>query len=368
MAMVDVYQESIGNFSACPDSVTLVTFALDLTHATTGDGIATIFSPMPGKTIEKIFALVTAITGTSPTYRMTIETVTAPRTPSATPATASAYVDVTPVGAGWVGGALGANHVVGSTSDMLAVTVRYQSGTCDGSNFATFARCYPAAVNKNAPYQLTMTAGTWGGVDDEVSLLVVTYTDGTVQPLMLHGSSTAPVVNNAWNSGSSPIYRGNSFTPGVARQINGVDIAFRVSNDGHDGRVRVLDAAGTVISQSATMEGDKLFGVNTSQQHVRIELEPFTHPAGTKYYYVWEPLTATSNGLFHHVVCESEAAQRAIGGLLKGATGTAVPAWTDYDNGTDGYRVYSIHPVASQIDGGSGGGGPLIGPGRLVRS
>ena len=353
MALLDVYGNPLCNPAAIVALSTLTTFALDLTHETTGDGIATVFVPLANKTISEVYAHVTATTGTGPTYRIKIETMSASRTPSNTPATASAWVDITASGAGaqWLGGALVANHSTGSTPAPLAITVRYQSGTCDGSNFSTFARGYTIQSTMYSPYALTMTAGTWGGaIANVVSTLVVVYSDGTIQPLCAYGTGTTLVTNNStWNTGGgTPLYRGNAWTPPVACQVCGVWFVARLP-DTWDFRVRVYDGS-TLIQTSATLDPDQFLAAASAGYQAYVPLEPFTHPANTKYYYVLEPTTANNPTTVAHIVHASRAAIRAIGGDLVGAVGTSGFSWTTYDNGTDGYRLYPIVPVVSKID------------------
>lgn len=355
MALLDVYGMPLfASGCGMVETSTLTTFALDVTGETTGDGIATVFVPIPSKTISKLWAHVTASTGTPPTYRIKLETMSASRTPSNTAATANCYVDITASGAGaqWLGGAVVANHSVGSAPDNLAVTVRYQSGTCDASNFSTFARYASRGIlATHNPYLLTMTAGTWGGaITVGLSCIVVEYSDGTIQPLQLLGTGTTFLTNNStWNTGGgTPLYRGNALTPPINMEISGVDIAMRLP-DTWNFRVNVYDGS-TLIKQSATFDPDQFYSSTSSSFLVRVPLETFTHPANTKYYYVIEPTTANNPTNAVHAILTSREAVRALGGLLVGATGTSGFTWTTYDNGTDGYRLYPIVPVVSRID------------------
>lgn len=354
MAMVDIYPQPIADHASFASNTTSTTFALDATGETTGDGIASAFVPLPDDEISEIYALVTAVTGTPPTYRMKIETMSASRTPSNTIATAGCYVDVTPGAAGWVGGAVGTNHATGSSPSPLFVTARYNAGTCDGSNFATFARYHPwlaGATSRNHPYTLTMTAGTWGGAASGLSNLVVKYASGAIQDLHFHGSTTAPVANNSsWGTGTAPLYRGNGWTPPVAYRVCGVTIAMVRLPDTNNFKVRVLDNVGNTICVTADLDPDQLIQSSASILSINIPLDKFTHPANTTYYYVVEPTAAVNPTVWCHMLFNSREAIRAIGGNLFGATLTSAFSIVNYDNGSDGYRLYPVYPVVDQVD------------------
>lgn len=355
MSLLDVYGMSLfGTGMGIAETTTLTTLALDATGETTGDGIATAFMPLPNKTISKLWAHVTATTGSAPTYRIKVETMSASRTPSNTPATASCWVDITASGAGaqWLGGAVVANHSVGASPDPLFVTVRYQSGTCDASNFSTFGRTASRGIcSMHNPYFTSMLAGTWSGTSASgLSLIVVEYSDGTIQPFQLLGTGTSVVGNNStWNNAAgTPLYRGNALTPPMNMEIEGVDFSIRLP-DTWNFRINVYDGS-TLIAQSATFDPDQLYSSTSSSFIVRIPLSRFTHPANTKYYYVAEPTTANNPSTSVYSILASREAVRALGGLLVGATGTSGFTWTTHDNGSDGYRLYPIVPVVSKID------------------
>jgi len=190
------------------------------------------------------------------------------------------------------------------------------------------------------------------------------YDDGTVIGVTCPASA---LTNNAWNSGSSPIYRGTKWTPtGACRLVGGWIAARLPDNNVHTLALYAGTAAAPTVT--ATIDADTIVAANSSAAPIYVPLPPTALSASTVYRLVLEPTTANNNTTFAHAEFADADALAAFFGDLKGTTGVAgsPPTWTDYDNGTDGYRAYPIIPVIDDVTA-SGAGGLLTHPGYAGR-
>lgn len=324
------------------------------------DGAGAIFYAPKTGTITKIGVLQTAKTGTGPTYRYGVEGVTTTRAPDGTYKNAgNAYVDAADPATAFAWRTLGASVSV-TAGDLIAATVRYQSGTIDGSNFITVAVRTTQSITQAHPYALTLTAGAWA-TSLGCPCIALQYDDGTV---IFGVTAASSLTNNSpWTSASSPVYRGTKWTPGVTCQLVGCWIGARVP-DTFD--FNILLYVGTASSPAVTVPvvPDLGVGTNAGANPFYIPIPPTTLSSGTVYRLVIEPIAVVSPTTFVNVNFPDADALAAYWGDLKGTTGVAgsPPTWTDYDNGTDGYRAYPVIPVIDDVTA-SAGGGLLTHPG-----
>jgi hypothetical protein len=99
---------------------------------------------------------------------------------------------------------------------------------------------------------------------------------------------------------------------------------------------------------------------NPAMQVFRTDIEL---SSGVSYRFVLEPNTAQNIQSYYLLAFggTDEANTMGYGGLTATTAATSGGAWTDTSN-----SAYSITPVIAEIDAGSSGGVPLIGPGGLV--
>ena len=335
-----------------PWGLTSSSFTTQALDAST-DGAGAIFYVPKTGTIDRIGVLQTAKAGTAPTYRYGVEGVTTTRAPDGTYLNAgNAYVDAADPATAFAWRTLGATASV-TAGDLVAATVRYQTGTVDASNFSTLAVRVGSGITQFHPFGLTLTAGTWAATTNGQPCIALRYDDGDVIFGTVPASSLA---NTAWNSGSSPIYLGTKWTPAVTCRLVGCWVCIRVP-DNNTHNIRLY--AGTASSPEFTVDFDSDTGIanNTTANASYIPVPPTTLTAGAVYRLVLEPTTANNNTTFAHAVFADADAQAAYGGELKGTSGVAgsPPTWTDYDNGTDGYRVYPVFPVIDDVTASGGG-------------
>lgn len=336
-------------------STSFTTQVLDASN----DGAATLFLAPKTGTITKIGVLITAKSGTAPTYRFGVEGVGATRQPDGTyKASGSAYVDAADPSTGWAWRTLGASVSV-TVGDPISATVRYQTGTIDGSNNITVAIAVTAITSTSAsgtPFPNALTAGTWAG-NRRLPVIALQYDDGTVTLSCYPASALG---NNSWSTGSSPIYRGSKWTPAVTCQCVGVMVAMRTAQPFY---AHMYSGSGSSPTVSCLASADDL--VDSSGVYpCFLPFAPTTLSAGTVYRFVVAPGSASPNITFVDATFPDADSLFSANGELSGTTGVAgsPPTWTDYDNGTNGYKSYPVIPVIDDVTA-SGGGGLLVHPG-----
>lgn len=336
------------NMHRMPYDGTVGTHPLDANN----DGIGAVLIAPKAGTIDRIGFPVSAVTGTSPTYRLGVQSASG-RAPSGTylGATNAAYVDNAPSGAGYTWLTLGETVTV-SQGDILVATALYQSGTVDGSNFATAIRGLSVeSFVVSAPYAITLTAGTWS-VTARPPSISLKYDDDTVFPFTAAVSGAG---NNAINRLSNPLYRGTLWTPAVDQRIVGVQILGSF-DDADDFDVHLFEGTGSSPNQTVSVDSSVVHNATGAASAIFVPLEPETLTASTAYRVVIEPKTANFLNNFGHAVFADADSRSAFCGDLMGTTAATAGTWTDY---TD--RVYSIVPVIDQVDvAASSGGGSFV--------
>lgn len=348
MALVDFQFRNYGHYY---NNNTLVTHALDAST----DAYEFIVPVHKTGTISKIGFLYTAKTGTAPTYRLGVESVgTHVASGTYLGSTNAAYVDVADPATGFAWQTLGETVSV-TVGDMVAGTIRHQTGTVDGSNFSTvgvgatgFGQGY------STPYANTIDAGTPTVVPS--SRIVVgglQYDDGTVVRNCLCLASVPTAAT--WNSGSNPRFRGIKFTPAVGCRISGASFYMRAA-DTSDWSVELYEGSSTspLASTAVDWSAYQLATVNLYVMHV--PLAPTTLTASTVYRLVLNPTTANSQAEYYRPTFADADSVEAIHGPIAGTTAlTVAGGWTDSDT-----AIYPIFPEFDQVDSGSSGGGSFV--------
>lgn len=313
------------------------------------DGVAMSFIAPKTGNIRKVGFWITAKAGTPPTYRVGVEGIAPTRAPDATyKASGASYVDHTPTVTGWTWQTLATDAAV-TAGDSCCSSVRYQTGTIDGSNNITIATIISGSLQ--TPYMLTLTAGTWAPVVAGIPLMAVQYDDGTT----IVGYPVSAVTNTAWNSGSSPKFRGNLWTPQVSLKTSGLWLPYRTGNSG-DFKVSVYEGSNSspMTNGSVTIDPDVMMAATTGASPIEIRwADLLTFAAGTEYRMVIEPTTVNSNTTFGEVVVPDSASLAQWGGQdFKKTTASTAGTWTDTAN-----SFFPIFPIIEEVDIPSGGGG-----------
>jgi len=344
VAPLDIYPYATGQY----------TQALDATN----DGVGAIFLAPKAGNISKLFCNITAKTGTAPTYRLGLETPTTTRQPDGTIlGSGTAKVDLTNPSTGAAWRTLDTPLAV-TAGQPLAITMRYQSGTVDASNFATvsyatqnFAQVF------GLPYPLSLTAGTWARNVVQCPSLSAQYDDGEAVCGMF--TPTANATNSQWNSGSNPLYRGSKWTPPVGVRLWGVCVMIR-EPDNADFRVKVFEGSNTTpILTSTTIDADVLSANNAGIYVYRIPFTPTQLTQDTIYRFVVEPTTTNNNSSFVQWPMIDASGMAAVWGGLSLTTSPSAISWTDTAT-----TIAPVVPVIDQII--TSGGGTPLGGGKLI--
>lgn len=321
------------------------------------DGVGMAFIAPKTGNISKVGYNITAKAGTPPTYRIGIEGIAATRAPDGTyKASGTSYVDDAPTATGWEWHTLGAAAAV-TAGDSLCASVRYQTGTIDGSNNITVATTISTSIAGAHPYILTLTAGTWAAVTGYPAI-AVQYDDGTT----IVGYPYSSFSNNAWNSGSSPKFRGNLWTPQVSSKTSGVWIFDRLPNNA-DLTVAVYkdNDASAMASGSVAIDPDVVVsGTGASNMAIFVPWGALiTHAVGSLYRFVIVPTTVNSNTTFIETAVPDAASLAQWGGQdWQKTTASTAGTWTDTAN-----SFFPMFPIIEEVDIPSGGGGLLVHPG-----
>ena len=323
---------------------------------------ANIYRARQSGTITSVILFSSRI-GTAPTYRVGIESVSS-RLPSGTYlASGAAYVDAAnPNGAQTL--TLGSSVTV-AEGDLYAVTVRYQTGTINGSNciFASDYHNTEAFYHLCLPWAVRMTAGSWGSSSLGFPRITPVYNDGSIEAgATLHAQSG--LTTNSWSSSGSPLYRGSGMTMAATKRCVGVWVHMTPSASSSFSVKLFKDGTTSPLATRTVDVTNEWFG-SGSRGTAYIPLTPTICASGSTYYWVIEPTTTNAITILYHLVWSSSVAIQNICGTLFGATGVSgsPPTWTQYNNSTDGFRSYMVVPDFDDV---TAGGNPQLVNGGLI--
>lgn len=219
------------------------------------DAIEFIFQAPPGLAdyvVTRLGFRQGTIAGTAPTYRVSLQGVdsTTGYPDGTIKASAGAYVDYTPSAPNnntWQWVTLGSTYTA-SPGELLAMVLKYQSGTIDGSNNVTFT--YSNNLGGFAfPYGINTDAGT-----RSKNIAHPTFGWGTAS--LAHGFPASAWTTVSFNSGSSPSEYALRFklpVPGAQYTVRGVRV-MATPAAGHTLRVTLY--SGTSVLQQVDVDGD----------------------------------------------------------------------------------------------------------------
>lgn len=322
------------------------------------DGIATIVRAPKTGTIDRVGVTWGTVTGTPPTYIFGIEGVTNTRAPDGTYKGGGTPASVT-------GAAVASttvvytldNSIAVTAGDELAVTVRYSSGTVDGSNFANAAYGIDVAgITHNMPFGATLTAGTWAAAANLAPIAVPIYSDDAIPAGIIPAQSFA--IHDT-NTGSAAWYAVR-FTTEADMRLVGLRIFLRaVGGDAADWKVDLYAGTNTTAVFSATVDQSHLNGAN-GNGNTCVDLPPTTLTAGTVYRLLLAPTTANNIRLFSATFVNS-AMRARYSPILKSSTTSslATVSWTDSD-----VLILTAVPEFDQVEVAAGSGAGV--PGNLL--
>lgn len=219
----------------------------------------------------------------------------------------------------------------------------------------------------NFPYTDLFT-GSWTKGSNAGSHLVLVYDDGSIAiPRGCHpmgvAAGTTPVTTSTFSSSSTPDVRGARFQfPGPVR-VNGAWVALDMDGDVN---IRLVDASwdGTGGDALATKLLDTNQRQGTTAGLIEVEFNTAVELAANTYYrLIVEPNTTTNLSFYDYMVDSADIMAQLPMGANFHLTTAKDPNddtdWTNYNNGTDGYRIPYMGLFIDGIgdDAGGGGGG-----------
>lgn len=326
------------------------------------DALEFVFSSHTTDAITQVYVRVATITGTTPTYRVSIQGVNTSGNPDGTIKGGGTPASVTfsPSGLGWAANSghwltLDNSYTPATRGEMLAIVIDYSSGTIDASNLAAFSNGFSSSATAliGLPYVINNDAGS--------------RTRAAALPLFGYRTASARYGNpmkslttaSAFNSGSSPNEYGvlfslpagwgDTFTirdiMAMPTLTAGGNITFRLYNGGAAGDTTVLqDIAYDCDSARAT--GSSAVDISFDEA----TLSTLTY--GNSYRLSFAP-DATNTNFVYMEVEEAADWQPWMGNQNFQMTQRAGGNWTD----TPTRRIVNLGFTLGDITEPSGGSG-----------
>lgn len=302
------------------------------------DGIGLVFIAPEAATVTQLCYLYGARTGTPPEYKIAIEGVSASTgDPDGTPKTGTGECSktFTPPADTSIDGTYVCQTLVGTTcavtrGETFAITIRYSSGTVDGSNYSTFAFGWTTVFNDNAGgiqaqtgnniYSDKLTAGTWS---KQANVPLGSWKNGSRH----FGNPLLSVTQRGYSSDSTPDERALRFQypcpTGQQFQLAGVGVGGD-STCSAGKTVKAILYTGTTPLQDVTLDCDRQKSLNANRQ--------------TIYYFDETDLTDLDCGTTYRVGIQP---QEASSGMSIGSH--TVSANGDFDAWPLGKETYMSH-------------------------
>lgn len=243
-----------------------------------------------------------AITGTTPTYKISIQGVDASNgTPDGTIKGAGSPASKTfsPSSLAWGAGSWNwltlDNAYSASPGEILALVVAYDSGTVDGSNFASFTNTLTNTPLGSLPYAIQNEAGT----RTKQSTLPIF---GWGSNSKAYGRPAESFANQTFNSGTTPDEYGFSFTLpagwGDTFKIVGVELPYSFGGTGLTVLVSLYN--GTTPLQTITVDSDIISSSSLTRmlEIMFDESSLSTLTFGSTYRLAFAPQNATNSTLW----------------------------------------------------------------------
>lgn len=334
--------------AVAPVSPSLQAFTLDETT----DALEFIFAAPAGvasTTITRLGFRQGTLTGTAPVFRVSLQGVDGTGIPDGTiKASGSAFFDYTPTSGNnnkWQWVTLGASYAA-APGEILALVIKYQSGTIDASNKCSFTSTL-AINSQNFPYVITNAAGVRTKTQGPL-----VYGFGTTG--QAYGSPLDSTTNTSFNSGSTPDEHACRFLLptgwGSTYRIRGVGLAFVTGAAGHVLRVTLY--SGTTVLQQVDWDTDHATGFANVVADILFDESSLTDLSyGSVYRLGLAPQDTTNQNVGHITVAANADLDAYPGGLeMYTSTRTDAGAWTDIDT-----RRLNLDLLLDDLTGGAGG-------------
>jgi hypothetical protein len=364
--MSDALQLSIGTrWGQSADQSTITLQTVDATN----DGVGFVFQTPTTEAITHLGVRYGVRAGTPPTFLAALEGIDASGFPNGTvlgggtPAsgTFTPPADTT-WNSTWRWVAL-ANAYTPNRGEKLAMTIRYSSGTIDGSNNSSFAyrTTSMSATTFGRPYALTLTAGTWTKQTTDAPLFGIRTANKRYGLVLqsLFTTTMGTTGNRSTMRFTLPAAWGDTY------KVAGARLATTLPAAGGSFKFGLWD--GTTEMQAVSIDTDEL-SANSGRRQVELFFTDVTLDTltfGTEYRIGLEVEGSLAVGLLGLQLSEANDRLAFPLGTNRGYSSWNGSVWSDDD---------TVMPLVELIlddltePAGGGGGGPLVGPGRLVRN
>lgn len=271
------------------------------------NGVAWVFNADDATPITALGYLYGSRTGTPPTYVIGLESVSASTGfPSGTyvqnggvdcKATFTPPADATINGL-WRTVTLAASYTP-SAGEVLAITIRYSSGTVDGSNFSTIAT-HDAGPSLNftvpsRPYALRLTTGSWAASVNMPIFGVYTASScyGKIYQSLYSTATSATVGRRVAMAFTIPSSMCSTY------KLMGFNCVAQLSSaSGKAPKAGIWAASGGSLIQSVNVDVDQLRAVATARTLLEVRFTSQTAlSAGSTYYAGFEVQDATNSAI-----------------------------------------------------------------------
>lgn len=296
-------------------------------------------------TIDRIGIRIHAISGTSPSYFVRLESVSSGE-PSASlfSAGATASFDPNTLGTGWHWISLGTPATV-AEGDNIAAVISYDTGTIDGSNAATFTYTLTGSPGDQMghPSGRVDTTGSYVK-SDEAPMIAARYDDGEVVYGAIPGYYEQ---HNSFNSSTTPDEIALKWTQPFTGKCGGAEICVIDHNTAADYDVVLYDSDGTTELASASVTAD-LATSTLIHQSVRVVWTPVSLEAGSSYRLSVRPTSTNTPGQVSWDFPDADSMAVGFGRDCSFSSRTDAGSWSDTSN-----KVLLATPLFTEMDVGA---------------
>lgn len=364
--MADAKRLSVGLPFPAPTSQAFSNYALDANN----DAIGFIFSAPQAMTITRLGVRIATVTGTSPTYRISLQGVSATTgAPDGTVRGGGSPASVTFQPTASQNGTFQwytlTNAYTCVRGELLAVVVDYSTGTVNASNNTSFGSYLSNATPRLIPYSSHNVAGTWSKQLNGLALFAYGSASAAFGvPVQASYSATI-------NSGTTPDEIATRFTLpaewGSTFQVVGARF-MSVPTAGHTIRMQLYE--GTTVLQNVTLDTDQMsFGsVARMPDGFFDEATLSVLNFGTEYRVGVRPDSAT-NQIYYGVNVATAADGQAfeLGENFTLSQRTDDGAWTDTDTTRPFFELILADWTEPQPGVGPGILRPVVAPAGIWR-
>ena len=323
------------------------------------EGVAFVFSSQTTDAVTKLFFRYGSRTGTPPTYIIGIEGVDASGNPDGTVKGGGSPASATftpPADTSWDG--LGRwitldNSYAPSLGETLCLTIRYSSGTIDGSNNSSFTRAISGTLQSPAmPYYVTNSAGSWSkSINQQMS--PSGYATASKRYGFLGYGNWVTHTNTSGRrqacAFTMPTAFGSTYSP------SGFLCFGRFGSAAATFKASVWDSSGTEIATAGTIDADaQAWVANNGNWRFVFTTQP-TLNTGTKYYFGLESVSSSVIQFQGILMTEADDRLAYPLGTSRAYAAWDGSSWTETDTNMPQFDI-----ILNDISVPSGGGGMVF--------